>query len=120
MTKYLTFLFLLALLGAQACKNSHEPAPPFTCNPSSPTTYTADVKPIMDASCVSGCHEYGGSYSSVPLTSYADVKSAAENKNLLKVINHESAYSAMPKNQAKLSQEILDKIACWANNGYKN
>jgi len=40
--------------------------------------YTADVKPIVDANCIS-CHNSGGAASFLPLTNYTQLKNNIDN-----------------------------------------
>ncbi len=120
MLRRISAISLIALLVFQGCEYAHEPAPPFSCDAAKPTTYNADVKPIINANCVSGCHEPAGSYNSLPLTTATEVKFAVQSRNLLKTINHAAGFSAMPQNQPKLIQTDIDKITCWADNGFKD
>jgi hypothetical protein len=82
------------------------------------STYTADVKPIMDNSCaLSGCHSAASSQAGFDLSSYNAVKTAAGSAKFMGSMEHNSRYEAMPRGAAKLSDANLKLIACWINNG---
>jgi cytochrome c553 len=86
-------------------------------------TYTNYVKSVMDASCAtSGCHDAGTKSDGYDFSSYEGAKAAAtameQNKSvMLGAINHESGFTEMPENAAKLSDCTIDKIAAWVNDG---
>jgi len=82
-----------------------------TTNP----TYTANIKPIMDANCVS-CHN-GEIESS--LTNYDDVRYKAEHGDMLCRISGTSCGAIMPTT-GKMVQSKIDLIQLWATNGYPN
>jgi cytochrome c553 len=84
-------------------------------------TYMNDVKPIVDAHCLS-CHQSGGTgFASAQLNTYEGVKNSAVSGKLLDAINHRSGASPMPKGAAKLSTEDIKKIECWvAKNAPEN
>jgi hypothetical protein len=50
---------------------------------------------------------------------FESVKKAATNGYLLGSIKHQKGYDAMPRGAPKLTQETIDKIECWINNGMK-
>ena len=80
-------------------------------------TYTVDIKPIMDAHCVS-CHQQGGGgFNSAALDTYNGVKASATIGKMLDAINHRPGASAMPQAAPKLSAENIKKIECWVEKG---
>lgn len=82
-------------------------------------TYTLFVRGVMNASCATGgCHDASTASSGVNLSNYAGVKKAFESQNLLCSVNHGKGCSPMPKGGAKLSANVLNRLACWARNGY--
>lgn len=82
-------------------------------------TYTLFVRGIMNTNCATGgCHDAGTASSGVNLSNYAGVKKAVESQNLLCAVNHGKGCSPMPKGGAKLSANVLNRLACWARNGY--
>jgi len=82
-------------------------------------TYALFVRGIMNNSCaLGGCHDANTQSSGVNLSDYAGVKKAFESQNLLCSVNHGKGCSAMPKGGQKLSADVLNRLACWARNGY--
>ena len=78
----------------------------------------------MDASCAtSGCHDANTKSDNVDLSNYDGVKAAALNTSkqntslLLGAINHQSGFTEMPENAAKLSDCTVEKITAWINDG---
>ncbi|MCS6929730.1 MAG: hypothetical protein NZM43_09555 [Saprospiraceae bacterium] len=83
-------------------------------------TYILFVRGVMNASCAfGGCHDASTAASGVNLSNYAGVKKAFESQNLLCSVNHGKGCSPMPKGGAKLSAEVLNRLACWARDGYR-
>jgi hypothetical protein len=81
-------------------------------------TYKVDIKPIMDASCAfSGCHNTATKAEGYDLSTYAGTVAGAGKDAFLGSIQHKSGYKSMPQGGTKLSQDILDKVACWVQNG---
>jgi cytochrome c5 len=81
--------------------------------------YAADVQPIISASCY-GCHGGSSASGGISLDSYAELKTQADNGNLLGTITHASGYSAMPQGGTKLSDCNINKIRSWINHGTLN
>lgn len=82
-------------------------------------TYTKTVKAILDSECASsGCHDAVYQRSGVDLSTYAKAKNAFQNTNCLCTIHHGSECKPMPDGGAKLSDATIQKIDCWAKNGY--
>lgn len=82
----------------------------------------ATVKITIQENCLS-CHSNSSANTlggSVKLEDYADVKNVADNGKLLGSIKHESSYSAMPKNGAKLNDCKISQIENWINSGTPN
>lgn len=109
----------LLLLGTQfSCykDNKESMYPPVgTCDTTN-TTWSADIQPMVQASCAkSGCHD---SYASagVDLTSYAGAKAIVDNGSFLRVIEQGS----MPKNASKWDDCSIGKLRRWINNGASN
>lgn len=82
----------------------------------------ASVKNTIFENCLS-CHSNSSANTlggSVKLEDYADIKNYADNGKLLGSIKHESSYSPMPKNGAKLSDCKISQIENWINSGTPN
>ena len=74
--------------------------------------YSTSVKPLMDKYCI-GCHSGSSPQGSLTLNSYDAVKNAVINKNLVKCINYETGYSAMPKGGLHLTVCQVTQIEKW-------
>ncbi|MGM5469268.1 hypothetical protein ACS386_03240 [Flavobacteriaceae bacterium LMO-SS05] len=80
-------------------------------------TYQADVKVIIDNNCLN-CHgvpQTNGA--TIPLVSYANVKSAVENNNLIGRITGSGPGSLMPLGGPKMPQNLIDIIIQWNTDG---
>lgn len=110
-------VFLLAIIVAvSSCKKEETPVE-YDCTGLTPT-YTADIKPILDASCASaGCHSSVNPSEDIDLSTYASTKEHGNEDHFLGSIQHLSGYEPMPNGQPKLSDEIIKKISCWVQNG---
>ncbi|MFN0015342.1 MAG: hypothetical protein ACKVU2_12415 [Saprospiraceae bacterium] len=85
----------------------------------STNTYTLAIKVILNSSCaLGGCHDAATKSNGVDLSTYAGTKTAFESQNLLCAVNHGSGCDPMPRGGSKLPQVTLDRLACWAKNGY--
>lgn len=117
MKKTLALLSLLTVL-LQACTHASEndlvdsePLPTLV-------TYNDDVKMIIDNNCIS-CHKNQAvNGASVPLVTYANVKSAIQNNNLISKINGNGPGGLMPQGGPKLPQSLIDIIEKWETDGF--
>ena len=81
-------------------------------------TYSADIKPILDGSCAtSGCHNSSSQQAGVNLSNYNGASNASSRPSFLGTIQHKKGYNPMPQNSAQLSQDKIDLITCWVQNG---
>ncbi len=83
-------------------------------------TYVKNVKPIMDAKCVS-CHSQGGQGSYPDLDTYQNVVDAQNGNNssklLCSLLSSTCTSDRMPKSDAPLSNGSIQTISNWiANN----
>lgn len=98
-----------------------------------PLTYQADIKPILDQYCVE-CHKAGGQgteKSGLQLDSYAAtmrgthfgpvvIAGQSINSTLYRLVSGKADPSLrMPHNQAPLSDENINKIKNWIDQGAK-
>ncbi|MBS1763394.1 MAG: hypothetical protein JSS90_00350 [Bacteroidetes bacterium] len=81
-------------------------------------TYTANVKPIIDAACGTKCHSAVKKAHDIDLSNYEMVKDACIKNKLLASIKHESGVKAMPRMAPKLSNESIAIIEKWINEGF--
>jgi hypothetical protein len=107
---------VLMIAGALAgCKK--ETVTTYDCTGVTPT-YTATIKPILDANCASsGCHSASSSSQGYDLSSYAGSKSASSKSAFLGSIQHKSGYKAMPQGSGQLVDSDIKLISCWVQNG---
>jgi hypothetical protein len=116
-----------ALIGIYSCTKEKSVMPDDTISPktqitqelcdTTPASFSADINPIIQASCaIPGCHNTTGA-AGIKLTNYSEIKSQAELNRFLSSIKHESGFSNMPKSANKLADSTITKIECWINNG---
>lgn len=74
--------------------------------------YSTGVKPLMEKYCT-GCHSGSSPQGNLSLNSYDAVKNAVLNKNLVKCVNYETGYNAMPKGGLHLSTCQVRQIEKW-------
>ena len=79
-------------------------------------TYSGIILPIIENNCYS-CHDAANNFGGITLEGYTQLKSYVDNGSLLGVIRHDSGFSPMPKNLAKLLDCEIAKIETWINNG---
>ncbi|RUT67897.1 cytochrome c [Flavobacterium cupreum] len=125
MKKAIAFTILLAAL--TSCSDSDTvqdiQTPPETGTPGTDPTvttisYTKNVKSIIDANCIS-CHQSGRSAAFRPLTTYAEVKTAVENANLLNRIQLQNGQQGLMPQGGRMSQTNIDLIVKWNTDGLK-
>jgi cytochrome c553 len=84
-------------------------------------TYVKNIKPIMDAKCVS-CHSQSGQGNFPDLDTYSAVKSAQDGTNsdklLCSILSGSCTSDRMPKSDAPLSNGSITTITNWINNNY--
>jgi hypothetical protein len=82
-------------------------------------TYENAVKSILDANCAKSCHSAMKHASGIDLSTYEKAKETAAKPYFMGSLNHQSGFSAMPMKAPKLSNEDLEKLQCWIENGMK-
>ncbi len=98
-------LFLIVLtVSFYSCKKKKKTTTTYSATCSSAVSYSVDVKPLIQSSCV-GCHSSYSNYSSLKSSS-SSVRSS--------VID-----GSMPKGTS-LSDAQKDKIICWIDAGAPN
>ena len=118
--KQFVYIATLLIFVVSACKDP-EPTPPNTgaCDN---TNYTfSDVQYIFENNCV-GCHAYGGeAVAAGDFSSYQGVEAAlnADQSIFLSQVRWEMSDSDfnMPPNE-KMSNDDIQKLACWIEAGY--
>jgi uncharacterized membrane protein len=116
-----TIALTILLAGLWSCSSDTtdtiEPKPDVTTPPTI-ITYNANVKAIVDNNCVR-CHSSGGTASFRPLTTFAQVKAAVENANLLGRIQLQNGQAGIMPQGGRMSQANIDAIVKWNTDGLK-
>ena len=107
------FFILSGLFIVGCSSSSDEPTPTPQQNNNQTTTYNAHVKTIIDNNCIS-CHSATTPAAGLPLTTYAEVKSAVQNNGLISRINNSS--NPMPQG-GLMSQTNRSTISDWEADG---
>ena len=102
------FFPLLVCAVLMSCKKDELHTP--VCDGSNPT-YDADISLIIDQNCIQ-CH--GANSSHGDFTTYNNMNSVITNGKFEQEVLTDQT---MPQN-GSLSQEQLNKIKCWVENGY--
>ena len=114
-TKYFIYVSFLFLAN---CSNHSEDdlTNPVALNTT--TTYTLNVKPIIDNNCIS-CHGATPSNgASTSLVTYAQVKASVQNNGLLDRISRaQGSQGMMPNFGTRLPQTSISLIADWNTDG---
>ena len=111
-------LFLLLGIGGCYYDVEEEIYPTTECS-TEDMSYQTDIFPIINDNCL-GCHDAASNFGGITLEGYDLLKIYVDNNQLLGVIKHESGFSPMPKNTAKLLDCEVEKIEAWIVNGAPN
>ncbi|MFK8005642.1 MAG: hypothetical protein AB8H03_04695 [Saprospiraceae bacterium] len=117
-TRFVIVLFFCLHLGGCYYDVEEELYPTIECS-TTDLSFQADILPIIDNNCF-GCHDAASNFGGVTLEGYDQLKTYVNNNELLGVIKHESGFSPMPKNAAKLLDCEIEKIEAWITNGAPN
>lgn len=79
-------------------------------------SFSEHIKPTIDTYCL-GCHGATNPSGGLSLTSYLEINSIATDGSLLGVIKHETGFTAMPLNQPKLEDCLIQQISIWIVEG---
>lgn len=117
MKKRSYLIFIFAGLALSSCKKDTVEDIGVDCPDE--ISYASDVATILATSCnTSGCHNAAGSAAGFVFENHSQVSDNAT--IILNVIRHEAGFSPMPKFAAKLSDEQINKVACWIEQGKLN
>ena len=107
-------VFASVILLLTACDGGSDPD---ECSGLSPT-YTADIKPILDASCAkSGCHDAITAQNGVNLSNYTTASAISQQERFLAVIEHRAGFPQMPFDGPKLPDNQIQLLKCWVADG---
>lgn len=101
---------LAVIITISACK---KPVATTDCG-STFSTYTTNVKPILDANCV-GCHNGSNKSGGYDLSTYSHAKNAKD--AIVGAVQHASGFAPMPQGGSKLDDASIKLINCWSQNG---
>ena len=82
-------------------------------------TFSGAVKPIIDNKCV-GCHNPNSPGGNIDVSNYYAVKVVVLNGKLFGSVAHQTGYSPMPKNSARLSDCEIRQVQKWITTGTLN
>lgn len=85
-------------------------------------SYSETIEPLLSNQCL-GCHSSTMSSSiggGINLEGYTNVKIKVDDGRLFGALNHESGFTPMPLNGAKLNECSLSMIEIWINEGALN
>jgi cytochrome c5 len=112
----LTSLLLVAILSVSCSSSVVSNDEPVVIDPTQKTTYEKDVKNIINNSCaVSGCHTGSNPPAGILLNTYSQVRSQAENGNLIARMNNGS--NPMPPS-GLLPSSTRSVIDQWKADGF--
>ena len=112
----LTLLFL-ASLSQTACYYDNEKDLYGTGNcDTTAVSYIADIKPIVDANCIS-CHAPGGQQETSPMVTYDELKKYADTRD---IVNRTNGSSSLMPPSGKMNSCNIALIEAWVNAGAPN
>lgn len=79
-------------------------------------SFKTDILPIIKNNCT-GCHNSIALQGGIAMENYEQITPYIENGSFLGSIKHESGFSPMPKNTAKMSNCQISKIQQWILDG---
>lgn len=79
-------------------------------------SYNTDIKPIIDANCIS-CHAPGGEQESSPILNYEDLKKYTGNRDL---VNRTNGTNSLMPPSGKMNSCNVALIEAWVNQGALN
>jgi len=82
-------------------------------------SYTDDILPILNVSCVS-CHSAPSPGGGIDLSSYANIKTQVDKGKLMGAIEHKSGFVPMPQGGGKLGNCDISKLNGWITDGASN
>ncbi len=82
-------------------------------------TYAATIAPLMSTFCI-GCHDGSNASTSIDLTDYSGVSTAADNGSLYGSVSHAAGYEPMPFGGSWLPDCQIEQIRIWVEAGFPN
>ncbi len=79
-------------------------------------SFSVHILPLIRDNC-QGCHGSSSPSGGISLTNYNQIQTQALSGRLYGTVSHESGFTPMPYNQAKLAQCKIDQIRLWVDEG---
>lgn len=118
MKRNVKFLLSLLALTLTACTSDSEDDLTETEGPNGPITYNANIRAIINSTCLS-CHSdptrNGAPFS---LTNFQQVSVRAENGSLSRAINKQTGEAGAMPPSGRLPQSTIDLIDQWIDEGF--
>jgi len=115
--KFWTRSFSLATAAVLLVASCRVQKVPTTTDLPETVTYTAHVRPIIDASCGTKCHSAAKKAAGIDLSHYEGVKDEGTNGKMLAAIQHLEGAERMPRLAPKLDDHSISLIMAWVNGG---
>jgi hypothetical protein len=114
--KAYTFIFALTLylsLIFSCAKDKVAVITPLNCPDT--ISFTTQVLPLIQSNCT-GCHNVGNG-TGIILTNHSNISASA---NAILGSMHANGYQLMPQGGPALPDSLIQKVACWLDQGKKN
>ncbi len=82
-------------------------------------SFSANIQPLINSYC-KGCHSGSSPQGNVSLDNYNNIKTYADNGQLLGSVKWSPGYTPMPYNQPQLDTCYIKQIEIWIKNGAPN
>lgn len=89
------------------------------CDTAGVIRYSTHIVSLLQTQC-NGCHTGASASGGIDLSTYSGVQLSATNGSLWGAVSHQTGFTAMPQNAAKLSACDLTKFQKWIQNGAQN
>lgn len=116
MKRKICVIAIAASIGFISCKKDKAEEPSnYTCDET--ISFSGELQPeLFNVSCnVSGCHTPEDAASGYVWDSYANISPHTE--KILGAIEHDGAYTPMPLGGDQLADSLIQKFACWVEQG---
>ncbi len=111
-----TFVFFIsAMVVFAACSSDSEDEVEPGCDLEN-VTYSETIAPIMETHCNS-CHSGANPSAGIVTADYEGLREVAMDGSLVRSVNHDPDYSAMPQGQPQLDECPREQIAAWVDDG---
>lgn len=118
----LSFAAVLFLVCFSSCtKHQTQPKQELDCSvfSTADNTWDKEIKTIISVSCATpGCHNAISNAGQINLSTYTATVDAFKNRDMFCALKHEGTCIYMPLGQPKLSDEVIARIECWANENF--